>query len=121
VAGALLLDREASVWQTALDNVRLTEAVLIRALQRTGGSPSFVEAVCHHAKWSVRPEVQIALLANMHTPMAAAIKFACRLTTRQLRDILHTSRLPGKIKAYLRKETNSRKYSGRDCSISLRR
>jgi hypothetical protein len=104
VAGALLLDKETPVWQAALENARLTEAVMIRALQRTGGSPAFVEAVCHHAKWSVRPEVQIALLRNMHTPLAAAIRFARRLTPHQLRDVLHTSRLPEKVKSYLRKE-----------------
>lgn len=104
VAGALLLDKETSVWQASLENGRLTEAVLVRALQRTGGSPAFVEAVCHHSKWSVRLEVQIALLRNMHTPMAAAIKFARRLTPHQLRDVLHTSRLPESVKSYLRKE-----------------
>jgi len=108
VAGALLLDKEMRVWQTALENARLTEAVLVRALQRTGGSPAFVEAVSHHAKWSVRPEVQIALLRNMHTPLAAAIKFARRIPPRQLRDILHTSRLPEKIKSYLRKDMDKR-------------
>jgi hypothetical protein len=104
VAGMLLLDKEMRVWQPALENPRLTEAVLVRALQRTSGSPAFVEAVSHHAKWSVRTEVQIALLRNAHTPIAAAIKFARRVSPRQLRDILHTSRLPEKIKAFLRKE-----------------
>lgn len=113
VAGALLLDRETPVWQAALENARLTEAVLVRALQRTGGSPAFVEAVCHHAKWSVRPEVQIALLRNMHTPMAAAIKFARRLTLHQLRDVLHTSRLPEKIKSYLKRECEKQGAGGR--------
>ena len=109
LAGALLLDKEMRVWQTALENARLTEVALVRALQRTGGSPAFVEAVSHHAKWSVRPEVQIALLRNAHTPMAQAIKFARRLTSHQLRDILHASRLPEKIKSYLRKD---REHSG---------
>lgn len=113
VAGALLLDRETPVWQAALENARLTEAVLVRALQRTGGSPAFVEAVCHHAKWSVRPEVQIALLRNTHTPMAAAIKFARRLTQHQLRDVLHTSRLPEKIKSYLKRECEKQGAGGR--------
>ena len=106
VAGALLLDKETRVWQTALENARLTEAVVVRALQR-GGSPAFVEAVSHHAKWSVRPEVQIALLRNAHTPLAQAIKFARRLSAHQLRDILRTSRLPEKIKSYLRKVKES--------------
>src|SRR5579864_4197423 len=109
LAGALLLDKEMRVWQTALENARLTEVALVRALQRTGGSPAFVEAVSHHAKWSVRPEVQIALLRSAHTPMAQAIKFARRLTPHQLRDILHASRLPEKIKSYLRKD---REHSG---------
>ncbi len=109
LAGALLLDKEMRVWQTALENARLTEVALVRALQRTGGSPAFVEAVSHHAKWSVRPEVQIALLRNAHTPMAQAIKFARRITPHQLRDILHASRLPEKIKSYLRKD---REHSG---------
>lgn len=108
VAGALLLDKEVPVWKTALENARLTEAVLVRALQRTAGSPAFVEAVCHHPKWSVRPEVQIALLRNAHTPLAAATKFARRLTPLQLRDVLHASRLPEKVKRYLRKECEKR-------------
>jgi len=108
VAGALLLDRETRVWQTALENGRLTEVAVVRALQRTTGTPAFVEAVSHHAKWALRLEVQIALLSNAHTPLASAIKFARRLTPHQLRDILHTSRLPEKIKSYLRKDAEPR-------------
>jgi len=109
VAGALLLDKEAHVWQAALENGRLTEAVMVRALQRSTGPPAFVEAVCHHPKWSLRLEVQTALLRNAHTPLASAIRFARRLTPFQLRDILHTSRLPELIKAYLRKDAERAK------------
>jgi hypothetical protein len=101
VAGVLLLDKETRVWQTALENPHLTETVVVRALQRTGASPALVEAVSHHAKWSVRNEVQIALLRNAHTPLAAALQFARRVPSRQLRDILHASRLPDRVKAYL--------------------
>jgi hypothetical protein len=104
IAGALLLDKEQPVWQPAMENARLTEAAVVKALQRTTATPAFVEAVSHHPKWSVRNEVQIALLRGAHTPMAKAIEFARRIPPRQLRDILHTSRLPEKIKSYLRKE-----------------
>ena len=104
VAGALLLDKEGKVWQTALENARLTEAAVVKALQRTGGSIAFVEAVSHHPKWSLRREIQLALLRNAHTPLAKALEFARRIPPRQLRDILHASRLPEKIKSYLRKE-----------------
>jgi hypothetical protein len=104
VAGALLLDKEMQVWQPALENPRLTEAGIVRALQRTNATAAFVEAVSHHPKWSVRNEVQVALLRNGHTPLAKALEFARRIPPPQLRDILHASRLPEKIKSYLRKE-----------------
>ena len=108
VAAALLHDRESRVWQTALENPRLTEAAVVRALQRPGATPGFVEAVCHHAKWSLRPEMRLALLRNAHTPLACAIDFARRLPPSRLRDVLHASRLPEKIKEYLRKNSKAR-------------
>jgi len=104
VTGALLLDKDPKVWQPALENPRLIEVAIVKALQRTTSTPAFVEAVSRHSKWSLRHEVQVALLRNAHTPLARAIEFAPRLSVRQLRDILHTSRLPDKIKTYLRRE-----------------
>lgn len=109
VATALLHDKESRVWQTALENPRLTETAVTRALQHPGATHAFVEAVCRHAKWSVRPEIRLALLRNEHTPLARAIEFARRLPPANLRDILHASRLPEKIKEYLRKDLKSRR------------
>jgi hypothetical protein len=103
VAGALLLDKESQVWKPALENPRLTETAIVKALQRGATSPGFVEAVSHHSKWSYRLEIRAALLRNAHTPLARAIEFARRIPPAQLRDLLHTSRLPEKIKEYLRK------------------
>jgi hypothetical protein len=104
VAAALLQDKEARVWQAALENPRVTEIALVKALAKPGASPAFVKALCHHPKWSLRPEIRCALLRNEYTPLARAIEFARRLPPTQLRDILHNSRLPEKIQAYLRKD-----------------
>ena len=103
VASALLLDKESRVWQTALENPRLSESAIVKALLRPSATPAFVKAVCHHAKWSVRPEIRMALLRNEYTPLARALEFARRLPPAQLRDILHASRLPERIKAYCKK------------------
>ena len=108
VAAALLLDRESRVWQTALENSRLVESAIVAALLRPGPSPAFVKAVCHHSKWSVRPEIRMALLRNEYTPMARALEFARRLPPAQLRDVLHSSHLPESIKAYLRKDLQNK-------------
>jgi hypothetical protein len=104
VAAALLLDQDARVWKAALGNPRLTEAAVVKALQSAKVAPGLVEAVSRHAKWSVRPEIRVALLRSPHTPLARALEFASGLSPARLRDILHTSKLPGKIKEYLRKE-----------------
>jgi len=104
IAGALLLDKQTQAWQPALENPRLTEAAVVRALQRATVTRAVVEAVSRHPKWSLRNEVQIALLRNAHTPVAKAIEFAQRIPPRQLRDILHASRLPERIKRLLQRE-----------------
>jgi len=104
VVGMLLLDKEKSVWQPALENPRVTEAAIVKALQKTGASPAFVEAVSHHKNWSLRNEVRIALLRNAHTPLAKAVEFARRIPPQQLRDLLHASRLPESVKRVIRKE-----------------
>ena len=101
VAAALLLDKESRVWQTALANPRLTEAGITGALQRTAASAALVEAICHQSKWCLRPEVRIALLRSPHTPLARAVEFARRIPPGQLREILHSSRLPEKVRTYL--------------------
>ncbi len=108
VAGAFLLDKEKVVREPALENPRLTEASVVKAIQSRGCSPALVEAICHHAKWSVRFEIRAALLRSPHTPFARAIEFARRIPPGTLRDILHTSRLPEQTKKYLRKNLETR-------------
>ena len=103
VAGGLLLDKEPRVWQTAMENPRLTEAAIVKALQKPGATRAFVEAVSYHAKWSPRLEIRVALLRNAHTPLAKAIEFARRIPSQQLQDILHASKLPESVKTALRK------------------
>jgi hypothetical protein len=102
VAGALLLDKEKRVWSAALENPRMAERAVVKALQKSSASVGFVGAVSRHPKWCVRPEVSTALLRNAHTPLARAIEFASRVPPKLLRDILHTSHLPDEIKGYLR-------------------
>jgi hypothetical protein len=104
VAAALLLDKESRVWQVALENPRLTEVAVVRALQKATTAAAFVVAVSHHSKWALRPEIRVALLRNAHTPLARAIEFARGISTARLRDILKTSKLPEKIKSYLERE-----------------
>jgi len=108
VAAALLLDKESRVAHTALENARLTEAAVCKALMRPQAAAALVEAVCHHPKWSLRREIRLTLLRNPHTPPARALEFARTLPSRLLRDLLHNSRLPEDVKISLRDHLKER-------------
>jgi hypothetical protein len=111
VVAALLLDKDSRVWHAALENPRLTESAIVKALQSAKASPGLVATVCRHAKWSPRAEVRIALLRNPHTSQARALEFAQSLPPAQLREVLHASRLPERVKSYLRRDLGGRKRS----------
>jgi hypothetical protein len=98
VASALLLDREARVMHTALENSRLTEAFVIRAVLRTEAGAPFIDAVAHHAKWSCRREARIALLRTAYLSLARALEFSRGIPPAIVRDALHAAKLPAKIK-----------------------
>ena len=104
VAAELLSDSEPRIIQAALENTRLTEAEITRVLTRADTSALLVESVCAHAKWSLRRDIRIALLRNENTPLARVLEFAQSLPTRQLREILRSTRLPERTKTYLLKE-----------------
>lgn len=101
IAAALLADPETRVIEAALDNPFLTEVWIVKAVMRDDSPPALVHGVCKHGKWSLRRDVQVALLRNPHTPLARAIAIAGVLPVNVVRDVLHHSRLQPNIKAYL--------------------
>jgi len=101
VAAALLSDSDDRVRDAALQNPHLTEEWIVKALMRDETPAALVLAICHHRKWSLRRDVQIALLRNEHTPLARAIAISDQLPVQVIRDVLHQSKLEFKIKSYL--------------------
>jgi hypothetical protein len=108
VAAALLLDPEPRVIHAALENSRLTEAAVIKALMRRDAPAAFVSAVCHHSRWSPRREVRITLLRNEKTPLSRALEFSRSLPPVMVREILHGSHLPEATRKGLLKDVAER-------------
>jgi hypothetical protein len=98
VAAELLNDPEPRVIHAALENSRLTESAVAKALMRRNASPALVEAVCQDSKWSVLREVRIALLRNEATPLDRALEFAQSLPAVLVREILGDSQLAADVK-----------------------
>jgi hypothetical protein len=113
VAATLLLDPETRVIHAALENSRLTESAVIKALMRRDAPAAFVSGVCHHSRWSPRREVRIALLRNEKTPLSWALEFSRSLPPALVREILHGSHLPSSTKNGLLKDVAERSGNAR--------
>ena len=101
VAAELLHDPEQRVIHAALENSRLTEAAVVKALMRRDASVALVTAVCNDSRWSARRDIRIALLRNQATPLGRALEFARSLPIALVREILDDSQLPAAAKERL--------------------
>lgn len=101
LAGALLNDSEARTIEAALDNPRMTEVEVVKALKDEQVSQALIALVCEHKKWSLRTEVQVHVLKAAQTPLAKAIAMAEKLPPSIVSEELKNSRLPAPVRAYL--------------------
>ena len=108
VTSELLLDLEPRVIHAALENSRLTESEIIKALTSRDALAALINAVCQHPKWSLRSDIRIALLRSEKTSLPQALEFARSLPTALLQKILHNSRLPETTKQSLVKDAEER-------------
>ena len=104
IAGALLLDGDTQVMQTALQNGRLTEASVVQAVLRPEAKTSLIQAVAQHSRWCYRREIRIALLRTEHLSLAKALEFTQGIQAALLRNILRGSKLPARIKELVLRE-----------------
>jgi hypothetical protein len=99
--------RDTRVMQTALENPRLTEALVINSVLRPTASAALVHAVARHANWSRRREIRAALLRTGHLSLARALEFSREIPAPLLQEVLASSRLPAPIKAQLIRESQA--------------
>jgi hypothetical protein len=93
--------QQAGIMQTALQNPRLTESLVIKAILRPSADVELVATVARHDKWSKRREIRVALLRTEHLSLGSALEFASEIPFSLLAKTLANSRLPAKIKNHL--------------------
>jgi hypothetical protein len=109
IIDAKTVARETRVMQTALENPRLTEALVISSVLRPAASAALVHAVAQHEKWSCRREIRAALLRTEHLSLARALEFSREIPAPLLHELLASSRLPAQIKDQLLRQSQASK------------
>jgi len=94
--------------QIALENPRLTEALVVHSVLRPAAGATLIDAVAQHEKWSRRREIRTALLRTEHLSLARALEFSREIPTALLRELLASSRLPTNIKEQLLRENSAK-------------
>src|SRR5205814_6027193 len=88
VAAALLQEDDERVISPALDNARLTEALIVQALMKARAPGTLFRLVSGRRKSATRREVQIALLRSETTPLEQARELATNFSKEFLREIV---------------------------------
>jgi hypothetical protein len=103
VAGVLLLHTETAVIEAALQNPRMTESSIVKALAKPQIRVVLLNMLVDHPKWSLRREIQIGILRRPEATDAQALKVAARLPKRVLQELITQFRLPAARKGLLQR------------------
>lgn len=101
VAAALLADSEARVFRAALENPRLTEEGVVRALRERKLTPEAVGAITAHPRWSIRYEVRLALIRHPATSLRSMLSLVGQVRRQDLAELAGDLRMPTDRRAYL--------------------
>lgn len=102
VAGRLLLHGEVPVIEAALQNSRMTEVSIVKSLGKRDVPPALISMLAEHPKWSLRREIQIAIIRRPEATDAIVLKVIGKLPKPAIFDLLEHIKLPKGREEFLR-------------------
>jgi hypothetical protein len=104
----LIEDGMKEVVTICLDSMYIREGDVCKIVSMKKISSQVISQIASHAKWSLRHDVQRALLLNNHTPLAIAIHFIEKMKTVDLAELYVTPSLPSSTKPFIYRELRER-------------
>ncbi len=108
LAGSVVAVGHAQLLAVALDNPRLTEAQILKALSREKIPAAVPNAIARHRKWSVSYNVRMALVRHPLAPLASVLSYLPQLTVSDLRELAAPGVVPEALRKYLQAEVARR-------------
>jgi hypothetical protein len=118
LAGSLVAEGHQRLLSIALDNPRLTEAQVLKALAREGTPAGVPYAIAHHRKWSESYNVRLALVRHPLAPLASVLAYLPELTVSDLRELASPGVVPEALRKYLQAEVARRIKRGEQAEVA---
>jgi hypothetical protein len=101
LAAAMLTDPVEEVFRVALENRRLTEEGVVRALRDSRITAAAVEAIRCHPRWAARYEVRMAIVRSPGASLACVLKTVGQVSSRDLAELCGDPAMPLDRRQYL--------------------
>jgi hypothetical protein len=102
VAGRLLLHDQSPVIEAALQNPRMTEPSIVKSLGNNDVPATLLSMLAEHPKWSLRREIQIAIIRRPEATETVVLKVVAKLPKPAITDLLKQLSLPERREELLR-------------------
>ena len=100
----LMLSRDAEIVRTCLGNPHLMESHLFKYICRGDSHRETIRMIAEHPNWSCRATIRLSLVRNTLTPLSSAIRFFCRMTVQDLRELYRDPLVPVTVKPFIHRE-----------------
>lgn len=107
-AGALLADGHPQILAVVLDNVRLTEAQILKVLSREKLASHVILAITQHRKWSCSYNVRLALVRHPGSTLSTILSYLPELTVSDLDALASPGIVSESLRKYLHAEIHRR-------------
>ncbi len=104
----LIEDGMKEVVAICLDSPYITEGDICRIVNLKRITSQVIRQIASHPKWSLRYEVQRALILNHHTPLSSVINFLKNIKTIDLKELYSLQEVPPSTKPFIYKELSER-------------
>jgi hypothetical protein len=108
VVGEILKGGEPRLVEICLGSPRLREVAILQFINGASSTAATISIIARHPKWTLRPNLRLAILKNRRTPSVWFTLFLPHLQTVDIRNLLASPRLNPAQKKLVKDELKKR-------------
>jgi hypothetical protein len=110
----LVEDGMKDVVADCLNSPVMTEAMICRIIHMKKIASNVIRQIAEHPKWSLRYDVQYALVRSHHAPLSRVVHFLNKMRARDLKELYGASEVPSSTKPFIYRELMDRNEAVKD-------